>query len=311
MDRKDEALDKPLLPASMYRRIQISPDEYISILVTGFLFLLASCAGRRRTAHSVPPAPARAVRGDTLVWNDEFNGPNGSKPDPAKWTYDIGGRGWGNKELETYTRRLKNAYLENGNLVIQADKEIFKGSDGIERSYTSARLKTKGLFQQTYGRFEARIKIPYGQGMWPAFWMLGDCTGKAGWPACGEIDIMENIGREPAMIHGTIHGPGYSGAKGITSKFELPSGARFADDFHVYAVEWQPDLIRFSVDNIPYKTITPASLPPGTHWVYDHPFYIILNVAVGGSWPGAPDSTTEFPQKMLVDYVRVYQLNKK
>ena len=153
---------------------------------------------------------------DTLVWADEFSGPNGSAPDPAKWTYDLGGNGWGNDELETYTNRLQNAHIEDGNLVIQAAKEQFTGPDGVARSYTSARLKTLGRFEPTYGRMEARIKIPSGQGMWPAFWMLGANAASVGWPQCGEIDIMENIGREPSIVHGTVHGPGYSGMHGIS-----------------------------------------------------------------------------------------------
>lgn len=243
-----------------------------------------------------------------LVWSDEFNTPNGSAPDPTKWTFDLGGKGWGNQELETYTDRPQNVYIQDGMLVIQARKESYMGKDNVARDYTSARLKTKGLFSQTYGRIEARIKIPVGQGLWPAFWMLGDDVGKAGWPQCGEIDIMENIGREPSVVHGTIHGPGYSGAQGISAAYSLPGGGRFADDFHIYAVEWQPRKIQFFVDGNLYTTIVPTSLPPGARWVYDHPFFIILNVAVGGGWPGNPDDTTTFPQIMQVDYVRVYNL---
>ena len=142
--------------------------------------------------------------------------------------------------------------------------------------------------------------------MWPAFWLLGADHKQAGWPTCGEIDIMENIGREPGTVHGTIHGPGYSGGKGIGAPYSLTSG-RFADDFHLYAVEWEPEEIRFYVDNHLYATRKPSDLPPGTKWVYDHPFYILLNFAVGGEWPGSPDATTKFPQIMLVDYVRVYK----
>jgi beta-glucanase (GH16 family) len=208
--------------------------------------------------------------------------------------------------LEYYTNRLQNAQIQNGSLVITAFKETYTGSDGVRRNYTSARMKTAGKFDQQYGRFESRIKIPYGQGIWPAFWMLGNNSGPVGWPGCGEIDIMENIGKEPAIVHGTIHGPGYAGAAGIGSSFSIASG-RFADDYHLYAVEWEPNVIRFYVDSNLYATRTPADLPQGTKWVYDHPFFMILNVAVGGDWPGAPDNTTVFPQTMLVDYVRVYK----
>ncbi len=241
------------------------------------------------------------------VWSDEFNGTNGSTPDSTKWTYDLGGGGWGNQELETYTNRAVNAHVEDGNLVITARKETFTGTDGVTRDYTSARIKTQALFTQTYGKFEARIKIPYGQGLWPAFWMLGSNIDQVGWPTCGEIDIFENIGKEPSIVHGTVHGPGYSGGNGISGSYTLANNARFADDFHIYAVEWEPSAVRFYVDGNLYKTVTPANLPTGTEWVFNHPFFIILNVAVGGSWPGNPDSTTVFPQTMLVDYVRVYQ----
>jgi len=246
-----------------------------------------------------------------MVWSDEFNGPDGSPPDSKKWVTETGGGGWGNKELETYTDRAVNAQQKRGYLVITAQKETYKGSDNITRNYTSARIKTQGLFDHLYGRIEARIKIPYGQGIWPAFWMLGNdiSTPGVGWPACGEIDIMENIGKEPSTVHGTIHGPGYSGEKGIGSPFSLPSG-KFADGFHIYAVEWEPNQIRFYVDDSLYATRTPADLPKGTTWVYAHNFFIILNLAVGGGWPGNPDGTTVFPQQMLVDYVRVYEMKK-
>jgi beta-glucanase (GH16 family) len=242
-----------------------------------------------------------------LVWSDEFNGANGSAVDPSKWVTETGGWGWGNNELEYYTRGSQNAYQQDGNLVIKVVREKYAGTDGVTRDYTSARLKTLGKFSQAYGRFEARIKIPRGQGIWPAFWMLGTNIDKPGWPACGEIDIMENIGKEPALVHGTIHGPGYSGADGLSSSYSLPDKKPFADDFHVYAVEWEPKAIRFYVDKDLYATRTPADLPAGAKWVYDHPFFLLLNVAVGGGWPGSPDATSEFPQTMLVDYVRVYR----
>jgi len=242
-----------------------------------------------------------------LVWRDEFNGPKGSAVDQSKWVFDLGAKTWGNEELESYTNRPENVAIQDGNLVIQARQENYTGSDGIKVNYTSARLKTLGKFSQTYGRFEARIKVPFGQGMWPAFWMLGDNIEKAQWPDCGEIDIMENIGKEPSIAHGSIHGPGYSGSDGIEARYTLPANRRFADDFHIFAVEWEPNTIRFYVDDELYVTRTPADLPAGRKWVFNHPFFLILNVAVGGGWPGNPDSTTVFPQTMLVDYVRVYQ----
>jgi beta-glucanase (GH16 family) len=236
-----------------------------------------------------------------LTWHDEFDQ---GKLDSSKWEYIVGGNGFGNKEWEYYTDRATNLYLENGMLVIQALKEDYSGADGVKRCFTSARIQTKGKFAQAFGKFEARVKIPYGQGIWPAFWMMGDVA--AGWPGNGEIDIMENIGREPSMVHGTVHGPGYSGAHGIGAPFSLPAGERFCDDFHVFAVEWEPKAIRWYVDGKQYHEVTPASLPAGAKWVYDHPFYILLNLAVGGEWPGYPDATSKYPQTMVVDYVRVY-----
>jgi beta-glucanase (GH16 family) len=242
-----------------------------------------------------------------LVWSDEFNAPDASPVDTTRWVSESGGNGWGNQELEYYTTRPENAFEQGGNLVIKVVQVKYTGADGVTRDYTSARLKTLGKFSQKYGRFEARIKIPQGQGIWPAFWMLGDDIGKIGWPKCGEIDIMENIGKEPATVHGTIHGPGYSGDKGISAPYRLPPDQHFADDFHLYAVEWEPKAIRFYVDDHLYATRTPADLPTSTKWAYNHPFFLLLNVAVGGGWPGNPDATTVFPQTMLVDYVRVYR----
>jgi len=242
-----------------------------------------------------------------LVWSDEFNQQDGSAPDPARWTFDegVGNNGWGNNELEFYTTRSKNVVIIDGNLVITALWESFTDSSGVTRNFTSARLKTRELFSQQYGRFEARIKIPAGPGVWPAFWLLGSNIKSVGWPSCGEIDIMEN--KEAPTIHGTIHGPGYSGDNGISSTYTLAAGHRFSDAFHIFAVEWEPNAIHFFVDNDLYATRTPADVPKGAQWAFDHPFFILLNLAVGGNWPGPPDSTTPFPAHMLVDYVRVYR----
>lgn len=250
-------------------------------------------------------AVAGNLPGWKLAWTDEFNGADGSAPSPAKWVVETGGGGHGNNELETYTSRAVNVQQREGNLVITARKEDFTGRDGILRHYTSARIRTEGLFSQAYGRFEASIKLPLGKGIWPAFWLLGDNDGSAGWPRCGEIDIFENIG-EPSRVYSTLHGPGYSGAHGISAKFALPEREAVNTGFHRYAVEWAPNDIKFFFDNKLIAERTPADLPAGTGWVYDHPFFIILNVAVGGNWPGNPDQTTAFPQQMLVNYVRVY-----
>jgi beta-glucanase (GH16 family) len=269
--------------------------------------LVTACGGSSRQATPVPSPSPQPPSGEwRLVWSDEFDGPDGSGPDPSRWVYDLGGGGWGYNELQTYTERRENAVIRNGMLAIRAVRERFTGADGLARDYTSARLKTLGHFVQRYGRFEARLRIPRGQGIWPAFWMLGDDIGSAGWPACGEIDIMENIGREPLLVHGTLHGPGYSGGQGIGAAYSTPSGRPFADDFHVYAVDWEPDAIRWSVDGVVYQRRTPADLR-GARWVFDHPFFLLINVAVGGNWPGSPDATTAFPQELLVDCIRVHE----
>jgi beta-glucanase (GH16 family) len=251
-----------------------------------------------------------AISGWTLTWSDEFEGPDGSAVDPTRWVHDVGGTGWGNNELEYYTDGTQNAVVTGGNLVITATTA---GASAYTCSYpangpceyTSARLLTQNKFSQEYGLFEARIQIPEGQGLWPAFWMLGANIATSPWPACGEIDIMENIGSEPTLNHGSLHAPGFPGA-GLTGAYTLPSG-NLGDAFHTYAVQWEPTAIRFYVDDQLYETQTPSDAPAGGTWEFDHAFFLLLNVAVGGSYPGAPDSTTVFPQTMKVDWVRVYE----
>jgi len=254
-----------------------------------------------------------------LAWSDEFDGPSGALPDPSVWTPEIGDGtangipGWGNAERQAYTADPANLALDGeGHLVIRAletagDRDAPLCYYGGPCAYTSARILTAGAVEVLYGRIEARLKIPTGQGIWPAFWTLGRDIGAVGWPASGEIDIMEHVGREPYRVHGTLHGPGYSGAAGIGRGTSLPDGARFADDFHVYAIDWTPAGITWSVDGVAFSTVTPADLPPGARWAFDHPHFLILNVAVGGNWPGYPDATTTFPQELRVDYVRVYE----
>ena len=235
-----------------------------------------------------------------LIWQDEFEGPAGELPDPAKWAFDVG-TDWGNAQLEFDTNRAVNVSLDGkGNLAITAREEQYEGRD-----YTSGRIKTKGLFERTYGRFEARIKLPVGQGIWPAFWMLGGNLDEVHWPQCGEIDIMEYLGQEPSAIHGTIHGAGHYGDDAITRKHTLAQGG-FNLGFHEFAVEWDKNSIAWYVDGYKFHAATPSDLPDGATWVYNHPFFILLNVAVGGRWPGSPDESTVFPQTMLVDYVRIY-----
>ena len=234
-----------------------------------------------------------------LVWSDEFEGGAGTLPDPAKWNFDIG-TDWGNQQLEYDTDRPENASLDGqGHLAIVARKESYMGS-----AYTSARITTKGLYETTYGRIEARIKLPFGQGIWPAFWMLGSNIDVVGWPNCGEIYIMEYRGQKTSRVHGSLHGPGYSGGAPVTGSFDLQND-RFDRDFHIFAVEWEKNQITFFVDDTRYMRVDRNDVP-GT-WVFDHPFFIILNLAVGGNFVGPPNANTIFPQTLLVDYVKVYK----
>jgi len=264
-----------------------------------------------------PPAPAPAPSDSTshstrtLVWGDEFDGPAGTLPDPAHWGYDLGdGRsagnvGWGNQELQYYTEDAANASLDGqGNLLITARK-----ADGAidcyygRCRYTSARLLTVSRFDFTYGRVEARIKVPAGAGMWPAFWMLGTNIDTVAWPGCGEIDVMEHVGRLPNRIFPTIHGPGYSGDHAFGKTLDLP--VPVADEFHVYALEWAKDHLSWTIDGQPYHQATPGDVAPN-EWAFNHPFFPLLNVAVGGTFGGPVGPDTRFPQSMSVDYVRVY-----
>ena len=236
-----------------------------------------------------------------LVWSDEFNGAANSPPDPYKWTYDLGDGGWGNGEREIYTDSPENVFQDGaGHLVIRT----LKSAAGI---YTSARIKSQNRFTVQYGKIEARIKIAKGQGIWPAFWMLGDDSPTVRWPGCGEIDVMEVVGKEPAVVHGTAHGPGYFGSHGIGDQTTLHGSPALGDDFHIYSVEWSRHRVRFLIDGKGYNTVTPRDLPDRAKWVFDHPFYLLLNVAVGGYWPGNPDQSTVFPNETLIDWVRVSQ----
>lgn len=245
---------------------------------------------------------------NNLVMSDEFD--IDGAPDSSLWNFELGDGsaqgipGWGNNELQYYTDRTENITVENGVLVITANEESFMGSQ-----YTSARITTQGKFEQTYGRFEARIRLPQGKGLWPAFWLLGSDCDVNPWPQCGEIDIMEYLGDQPTTIFGTVHGPGYSGGESISKEYNLTND-RFDTGFHIFGIEWGPDFINYYVDGDLYQSITPATVAEETNgtgeWVFNRPFYIILNVAVGGNLPGNPDAETVFPQRMLVDYVRVY-----
>ena len=261
------------------------------LALAAVLLTLAGCGGDTSTSPTA---------GDwRLVWQDEFEGPAGQLPDAAKWQFDVG-TDWGNAQLEYDTDRPENVSLDGeGNLAITARQEPYLGQD-----YTSGRIKTQNLFERTGGRFEARIRLPRGQGLWPAFWLLGADIDEVGWPTCGEIDVMEYRGQEPSVVHGSVHGPGYSAGNAVTRRFYL-TDSTFDADFHVFTVVWRGDAIDWYVDGERFQTVTSSDV--SGEWAFDHPFFILLNVAVGGGFVGPPDATTTFPQTMLVDWVRVYE----
>ncbi len=252
--------------------------------------------------------------GWTLVWSDEFNGAAGAPPNPANWNFDLGGGGWGNGEAEVYTNSASNVFQDgNGNLVIRAIKDA-------NGNYTSARLQTGAPGASTstadlswqYGLIQARIKLPFGMGVWPAFWMLGENISQVGWPTCGELDIMENFGafhNNAAINNGTPHGPGFANVLSLSKAYTLPLGELVYNDYHVYSIQWSQDSITWSVDGVAYNTVTPSSLPAGATWPFNAKLFILLNMALGGpsTFFGTPDSTVTFPQDLLVDWVRVYQ----
>ncbi|WP_062428607.1 glycoside hydrolase family 16 protein [Herbidospora daliensis] len=262
------------------------------------LALLTAAATLVSGLVAIPQAQAAI---GPVTWSDEFNAPAGTSIDGSKWKFDIGGGGWGNNEQQYYTNSTRNVYHDGaGNLAITARRENPSNLQCHYGTcqYTSGRILTADRFTQAYGRFEARLKIPRGQGIWPAFWMLGGGT----WPNGGEIDIMENVGNQPNTVYGTVHGPGYFGGTAVGGNRSI--GAPLADAFHTYRVDWSPNLIIWYLDGSEFFRVTPSSLR-GNAWVFDHPFFMILNVAVGGYWPGYPDGSTQFPQTMLIDYVRV------
>ncbi|MGC5565899.1 RICIN domain-containing protein [Streptomyces sp. FR-108] len=272
--------------------------------------LLASVAVGPAQADPVRTAPAQADPAPSaaaaVTFQDTFDGAAGSAPNSSKWQIETGDN-VNNHERQYYTAGNNNAKLDGqGHLVIEARRENPNNYQCWygRCEYTSARLNTSGKFTTTYGRVEARLKVPRGQGMWPAFWMLGNDIGQVGWPNSGEIDVMENVGFEPGTVHGTLHGPGYSGSGGIGAGYTLPGGQAFADAFHTFAVDWSPERVTWSVDGTVYQTRTPADLG-GKQWVFNKPFFLILNLAVGGYWPGDPDGSTTFPKQLVVDEVKV------
>jgi beta-glucanase (GH16 family) len=263
---------------------------------TGFMLVLLFSSCQKDAVQSLPQ------RNWELTWSEEFEGTVGTSPDNTKWNFDLGtgNNGWGNSELQAYTNRPTNVQLDGaGNLVITARTESFAGA-----GFTSARINTKGKFSQAYGRFEARIKTPSGPGVWPAFWMLGSNIDTKSWPQCGEIDILEQRGQEPHITYGSIHGPGYSGGASIGKSYALING-RFDLNYHLYSVEWGEGFIDYFVDGFLYQRITPADVKG--EWVFNQPYFIILNVAIGGNFVGFPTTGTPYPQTMSVDYVRVYK----
>lgn len=246
--------------------------------------------------------------GCSLAWSDEFDGAAGSPADPGTWRAETGGGGWGNEELQYYTDGSENACHDGaGHLAIVVQRPGPHVRDGRYggRRFTSARLISKNRVALRYGLVQARIRIPHGRGMWPGFWMLGQDIDEAGWPQCGEIDVMENFGDDPSVVHGTVHGPGYSDRAGITASHH--AGVSLADDFHVYSAAWEPAGIRWYLDDRLYATVTPGDLL-GHPWVFDHDFFLLVNVAVGGTRSESPGHCVTFPQTMLIDYIRLYTM---
>lgn len=268
------------------------------------LLMLAALGCGGEDAGPVADAGAGSgANGWQLVWSDEFEGSAGAPPDPRFWTPEVGGDGFGNEQLEFNTDRPENAALDgSGHLVITARRELYQGA-----SYTSARLITRGLVEVSQGRVEARLKMPVGSGMWPAFWMLGASFPETSWPACGEIDVVEYRGQEPGIANAALHGPGYSGGQAIDDSTAVAGGG-LNRDFHVFAVEWSADEIVWLVDEYPYHRVTRETLPPLTTWVFDQPFFLLLNLAVGGSYVGPVGADTVFPQAFVADYVRAYEV---
>ena len=247
----------------------------------------------------------KAGTSDTELLGEDFDGAAGSPPSASHWGYDIGGNGWGNNEQETYTKRLVNSVLDgSGHLLITARKETYTGPDGITRNYTSARLTSQGRFQFQYGSAVARIQVPGGQGLWPAFWMLGSNIATAGWPLCGEIDVMENVGSEPTVTHATIHAGGKAGLQWLAGN-STSAASPLSGGYHTYGVVWGPTAVSMSIDGRTYMTASAEDITSDEWWNFTQPNFLLLNLAVGGTWPGSPDTTTPFPATMSVDYVHV------
>ncbi len=279
--------------------VQLSDPENCTISVAKAIGTISNDGTWLPTDTSGFVSP-KSYPGYRLVWSDEFNGRQLNEND---WNYETGGGGWGNQELENYTSRPQNVFVSAGNLVIEARKEDYGGNH-----YTSARITTQGKQEFTYGRIDIRAKLPVAHGMWPALWMLGSNITSVPWPQCGEIDIMEVIGKNPRQVVGSFHWKKANGTEGtVNNVYNLPS-EDFSQHFHVFSLLWSHDSLQIRVDNIPYVKASRQDLSDGVY-PFDQPFFFIFNVAVGGNWPGPPDGTTQFPQRMFVDYVRVFQKN--
>lgn len=237
-------------------------------------------------------------------WSDEFSGHAGRAPDPDKWRYDLGATGWGNQELQRYTAGRRNSRLDgHGHLRIIARHR--QGSGNRRGSYTSARLKTAGKFSFRYGRVAVRAKLPEGRGLWPAFWMLGGGFPQIDWPFCGEIDVMENLGHNVRISSAFVHGPGSLADTGVGGFHRSESS--LAKRFHVYSATWKEKLVAFSVDGEIFRRVLKSEYPTGQTWAFDQRMFLLLNLAVGGSWPGKPSPKTRFPARYVIDWVRVWK----
>jgi beta-glucanase (GH16 family) len=318
--RNIKAKNTLALPTTDYatRDVRRRLRNTTSGVIVATCLLATGCAPLASNTAPTPPHPASSTpstSGDTasaksgLMWSDEFSGPAGAPADPHSWSYENGGSGWGNNELEYYTQGPGNASLDGeGHLAITAQK--VPPSSGLQCwngpcQFTSARLDSAGKQEVEYGRIEFRAKVPGGAGVWPAVWLLGSNIGQAGWPQSGELDMMEFVGKIPDGVFGTIHGPGYSGAQADSGNRDL--GEPVADQWHVYSVEWSPALIVWKVDGTEYHRATPADVAPH-EWVFDgHPFFLVINLAVGGNFGGDVASDTTFPETLLLDYIRIYQ----
>ena len=277
---------------------------FIPVLLLGALLVVIEAC---RFSQAFPGSAAGPRGGaGSLVWADEFNGPRGRLPDSRKWTLETG-YGWGDRELQSYTGRPANVSLDGkGRLVVTARPERYTGPDGRAARYTSARINSRARFEFAYGRVEARIRVPRGRGLLPAFWALGSNLDRVGWPASGEIDVMEVNGSEPFKLHGSVHGP-RRGHKSYLLQATREAPRPLASGFHVYGISWSPGRIAFRLDGEVYAVRTRSVLPAGSRWTFDHPFFLLLNVAVGPRWLGPPDATTPWPARMLVDWVRVWR----